>query len=371
MDRTLVLGALALALGLQSCAVDSRGPRVNRSPRQPNLPRLCGPRPTPKVVAELLRAECAAETVTDLRYWPLSRKRVRFRSGSPLHGWQVDVQVTIQQKNGPRARESSYLIHKRRYGFAIVAHTAEKGRLGRQLPVWKRRDLGAVDKQLARVYKRQQIEDQQRHIAQRRREPGEQRNPKPVPSVAKPTPAKPARPKPTPAKRTPAKPKPTPVKPKPAKPTPAKPKPARPKPTLVKPVPATPAKPTPGEPAKVAKPRTTKKIHPATPPSAKQRKSADYGTCPEDYKAFIRTHMAEVFPNGATIKFHKPSKAWGRVEGTEEVVWGWSVRVHVHDKNKKGRGKHRFYHFMFRGERIVSTDRVGSGFRLQAAQPIK
>ena len=104
-------------------------------------------------------------------------------------------------------------------------------------------------------------------------------------------------------------------------------------------------------------------------PTAEERKSADHGGCPADYEQTIRAHLAKVLKDcdNLNLKIYDPSKAWGRVSGSSELVFGWSVRVRVRYKNKGDRPQTGFRHFMFRGEQVVSTTRVGLGYRLKAA----
>jgi hypothetical protein len=111
-------------------------------------------------------------------------------------------------------------------------------------------------------------------------------------------------------------------------------------------------------------------------PTPEERRHADYGPSPKQANQIVRIHLAKVLKEAegaedSDIKIYQPSKTWGRVRGSGELRFGWSVRVRVRMKKKGERPESRFFHFMFRGDKIVSTTKEGLGYRLLAAKPAK
>lgn len=89
----------------------------------------------------------------------------------------------------------------------------------------------------------------------------------------------------------------------------------------------------------------------ATPPTAQQVASADYGPFPDSYQETIKTYMASVLkdPDSARFDFSRtPVKAW---YGYGEKTFGWATCAGVNAKNSYGgyTGSQPSYFFMRNG----------------------
>ncbi len=347
MGMKLALGLLGLSLCQAGCIVVARGDGTARySP--PSLVTLCGPRPSPQIIEELVRAECGGNANIELRCSAPVRLRITDPGGVAVHGWHVTVRVITRSGPGLApvvGEELGYIIHGRKHGFAIVAHAVRGALVGAATQLaWHRRDLVAIDNNLALIHRqremqhqldeqRRRIEAQERVIAEqhekeleRRRRLQEElerkRHQRELARQDRERQAEAAR--------------------------------------------------------KLVERNREWKVM-TTRPTDKEREVADCGPPPKNAEQIIRGYLAGVLkhhdkrgkgnPHKPDITIYEPSRTWGRVQGSSELAWGWSVRVRVRLKEDKGRPRTDYYYFMFRGEEIVSTKRVGLGYSLSAKPP--
>lgn len=304
---------------------------------------LHGPRPSQQVVEELVRAECGNLSGLELRCSTPVRLRILDDAGRFLHGWWVTASIGARPGRGPLRvplrihvqQPRSYMIHKRKHGFAIVAHAeGHPAGAGPAALVWQPRDLVAIDRHLALVHSQQEM---QRQLAEQRRKIAEQkqwiarqqereleRERKHDEELARERRRRERELQAEEAERQ-----------------------AR---------------------RKLAERRREWEIMTRRPTPA-ERQAADYGPRPRHATEAVRVHLARMLKDThgrLDIKVYQPSKTWGRVQGSAELVWGWSVRARVRIKKKGERPRTDFYRFMFRGEEIVSNRQVGLGYSLSA-----
>jgi len=226
-----------------------------------------------------------------------------------IHGWYVTASLTAGSGHRPvrvPVQQRRYIIYKRKHGFAIVAHAVDHRHSAgsARMMIWHRRDVLAIDKQLALIHKQRQmqrqleeqqrkIEEQKRRLAQQRRrelerkrkhgkEHERERRQRELKRVAQQQQRKNKR--------------------------------------------------------KLDESKREWKIM-TRRPTPEERKVAEYGPRPKHAKQTIRIHLAKILNGGdkSDIKIYDPSKTWGRVQGASEVTWGWSVRVRVRVKKKGDR----------------------------------
>ena len=188
MRPILAFGLLALLLGQTGCIVLAEGQSTARS-GESSLLKLCGKQPSGQVVERLVRTECGGISNFRLRCSKPRARRVTGTARVPIHGWHVTAELTIGPgKDGAskvQFETRDYMIHKRKLGFAIIAHAtgyqsaADDKQLHKQLK-WQPRNITAIDNQLALIHRhremqhqldrqRWQIEKQKRMIAKQRK----------------------------------------------------------------------------------------------------------------------------------------------------------------------------------------------------------
>ncbi|MHC4896316.1 MAG: hypothetical protein ACYTGW_04335 [Planctomycetota bacterium] len=334
MRTHLALGFSVLLLAQAGCIIIADGQRTARRTGS-NLIKLCGPRPPRQVVEQLVSAECGNLQSFELHCSTPVRRRATGLDGTPFYGWYVAADLTTRSSHGPlqiHVEKRSYMIHKRRHGFAIIAHgTNHLDDVGQPRVRWQRRNLVAIDNQLALIQKqkemarqlerqRQQIEAQKRLITEHRQK-GLQKKLREMEQ----------------SKRQ--------------------------------------------DLARRQKQERDRRFQErrreweimTTRPNAKEREVADPGPCPKGHEQTIRGRLKKTLAGhyNVNMTIYAPSKTWGRTVGSAQLVWGWSVRVRVRSKKKGDRPETHFYYFMFRGEQIVSTERSGLGYRVVARKSEK
>ncbi len=109
-----------------------------------------------------------------------------------------------------------------------------------------------------------------------------------------------------------------------------------------------------------------------TAPTPADLMSADFGSAPLRYRKTIKDYLRdvhEVVPESANVKLGHPVKTWARRVGSPDTVFGWRVTATVTDKiDVLGEAAKR-YDFMFRNGKVLSTTRLGKGFRLTGTEP--
>lgn len=330
MGNRAVLGLWVFLLCPAGCVVvaGSHGISVRSIP---TLITMCGPRPSQQVIETLIRMDGGVPGLVFKCSTPV-RRWVTDQTGAKVYGWFVTAAI------GPHSKTHSYIVYKRKHGFAIVAHADPHHLAVSPLhTVWHRRDLVAIDRQLALIHTQHnlqhQLDAQQRKIQeqkkwilkqkeletdqQRRREKERQREQMQQELQRQ----------------------------------------QLEKERLQE--------------RKLAERSRTWKIM-TKRPTDEERERADYGPPPRQAKQAIHIHLARVLQEAeaseeSDVKIYEPSKAWGRVQGTGELTFGWGVRVRVRMKKKGERPASTFHNFMFRGERIVSSSLKGLGYQVMAA----
>ena len=388
-----LLGPLVLLASTTGCILVADGKHLpRRTTKGPlRLAARCGMKPTPAVVERMVRGECRDRTILQLQCSKVTPFQVTGPAAQIRYGWNVSVEMTTRPLSGAvkvQIEERAYLIHKRIYGFAIVAEaTSQWGQDGRRRLRWRTRDLGEIDQRLAAVYQeeqRQRAEQRRRHLLEKRErqvaakrrelERKERRRERSRQVEVARRQAKErarriaemeARERAAQRARRQAKEK---ARRRAAEVARQEVEAARKR--KLEELRRELAKQKAQEHRREQNRRRRKTNRPPTP---KERATADYGECPPDYEKTVVTWVGKKVEGckAGDVKVYKPSKTWARAPGSGETVYGWQVRVRVKTKGKKGRNRARFFHFMFRDGEIVSTTRLGAGFRLTAAQPAK
>ncbi len=99
--------------------------------------------------------------------------------------------------------------------------------------------------------------------------------------------------------------------------------------------------------------------------------SADFGSAPLRYRKTIKDYLRdvhEVVPESANVKLGHPVKTWARRVGSPDTVFGWRVTAAVTGKPDPSGNGVKHYDFMFRNGEILSTTRLGKGFRLTGTE---
>ncbi len=109
-----------------------------------------------------------------------------------------------------------------------------------------------------------------------------------------------------------------------------------------------------------------------TPPTAEDLRSADFGTAPRRYRKTIKDYLRQMHKVGdsAKVKMGHPVKTWARRVGSPDTVFGWRVTAAVTGKPDPSGNGVKHYDFMFRKGEILSTTRLGKGFRLTGTEPL-
>lgn len=101
-------------------------------------------------------------------------------------------------------------------------------------------------------------------------------------------------------------------------------------------------------------------------PTMEELVSADFGTAPNRYRDKIQEHLREQkhLTESTRLRLDQPVKTWARRVGSGETVFGWRVTATVIGQPDAAGERMKRFHFMFRGSDVISTTRLGKGFRL-------
>jgi hypothetical protein len=101
-------------------------------------------------------------------------------------------------------------------------------------------------------------------------------------------------------------------------------------------------------------------------PTMDELVAANFGPAPTRYRRPIQDHLQNVLsiPKSAKLRLQQPIKTWARRVGSGDTEFGWRVTATVIGEPDAEGNRMKRYDFMFRNGKIISTTRLGKGFRL-------